>query len=50
MSFFYLKDDVKSIIAKHLTNDYKIVQCLCLNIKIYKKYYLVRLYLRTIFI
>jgi hypothetical protein len=24
MSFFDLNDDVKSIIAKHLTNDYKI--------------------------
>jgi hypothetical protein len=25
MSFFDVNDDVKSIIAKHLTNDYKII-------------------------
>ncbi len=44
MHFVDLNDDVKIIIAKNCTGDYFISQCLCLNIKTFKQYYLERLY------
>jgi hypothetical protein len=49
MSFLDLDNDLKSIISKHVTNEYtKLVQCPCLSIMIYKKIYLARLNLMTI--
>jgi hypothetical protein len=51
MTFCDLNDDVKSIIAKHVLSDYKFSTMITSKqIKIYKKYYSVRLYLITIFI
>ena len=50
INFFDLNDDVKSIISKYLLSDFEIRTMFSQNIKIFKKYYLERLYLMMIFV
>ena len=48
---YVFNNDVKSIICKHISNDYKLSKVLMfLSIAIFKKYYLVKLHLMTILI
>jgi hypothetical protein len=50
MNFFYLNDDVKSIITKHLLGDYFISTMFMSKHQDLQKHSLARLYLITIFV